>query len=161
MNRAEYLGAVNEFMYQGEVLGEAVFNLYLGLEENAERRYKLATLLQLESETKVRLRPFMTQLGLSIAQEDVRDRIAEFAQAYRSKSWRQHMEELAGIANFFLEKFREIEDAAPADEREVAHSMVVHESALNKFAQLELAGDSNNSLNDVIAQLQYPLPPPR
>ena len=161
MNRAEYLGAVNEFMYQGEVLGEAVFNLYLGLEENAERRYKLATLLQLESETKVRLRPFMTQLGLSIAQEDVRDRVAEFAQSYASKSWQQHMEELAGITNFFLEKFREIENDAPADEREVAHSMVVHESALNKFAQLELAGDANNSLNDVISQLQFPLPAPR
>ena len=161
MNRAEYLGAVNEFIYQGEVLGEAVFNLYLGLEENAERRYKLATLLQLESETKVRLRPFMTQLGLSIAQEDVRDRVAEFAQSYASKSWRQHMEELAGITNFFLEKFREIENDAPASECEVAHSMVVHESALNKFAQLELAGDANNSLNDVIAQLQFPLPPPR
>jgi hypothetical protein len=162
MNRAEYLSAVNEFIYQGEVLGEAVFNLYLGLEENAERRYKLATLLQLESETKVRLRPFMTQLGLSIAQAEVRDRIAESAQSYRSKSWRQHMEELAGITSFFLEKFREIEDAAPDSEREVTHSMVVHETALNKFAQLELAGDANNSLNDVIAQLQYPLaPPPR
>jgi len=161
MNRAEYLSAVNEFIYQGEVLGEAVFNLYLGLEENAERRYKLATLLQLESETKVRLRPFMTQLGLSIAQEDVRDRVAEFAQSYASKSWQQRMEELAGITNFFLEKFREIENDAPASEREVAHSMVVHESALNKFAQLELAGDANNSLNDVIAQLQFPLPPPR
>jgi hypothetical protein len=161
MNRAEYLSAVNEFIYQGEVLGEAVFNLYLGLEENAERRYKLATLLQLESETKVRLRPFMTQLGLSITQEDVRDRVEAFAQSYASKSWQQHMEELAGITNFFLEKFREIENDAPASEREVAHSMVVHESALNKFAQLELAGDSNNSLNDVIAQLQFPLPPPR
>lgn len=161
MNRAEYLSAVNEFIYQGEVLGEAVFNLYLGLEENAERRYKLATLLQLESETKVRLRPFMTQLGLSIAQEDVRDRVAGFAQAYKSKSWRQHMEELAGITDFFLGKFREIEDGAPADEREVTHSMVVHEAAINKFAQLELAGDANNSLNDVIAELRYPLPPPR
>ena len=105
MNRAEYLSAVNEFIYQGEVLGEAVFNLYLGLEENAERRYKLATLLQLESETKVRLRPFMTQLGLSIAQEDVRDRVAEFAQSYASKSWRQHMEELAGIIIFSLRSF--------------------------------------------------------
>jgi len=72
------------------------------------------------------------------------------------------MEELAGITNFFLEKFREIEGAAPDSEREAAHSMVVHETALNKFAQLELAGDTNNSLNDVIAQLQYPLaPPPR
>jgi hypothetical protein len=91
----------------------------------------------------------------------LRDRVAAFAQAYTSKSWRQHMEELAGITTFFLQKFREIVDAAPDSEREVAHAMVVHEAAINKFAQLELAGDGNNSLNDVIAQLQFPLPPPR
>jgi len=47
MDRAEYLRAVNEFLYQGEVLGEAVvFTSYVCLEENAERRYKWGTLLQ-------------------------------------------------------------------------------------------------------------------
>src|SRR5271155_5710620 len=128
MNRDEYLKAVNQFLYQGEVLGEALLNCYVSLETDPIRKYKWATVMQLESETKVRLRPFMTQLGLSIAQDDVRDRIAEFAQGYTSKSWRQHMEELAGITNFFLEKFREIEGAAPDSEREAAHSMVVHET---------------------------------
>ncbi len=157
MNRTEYLSAVNEFLYQGEVLGEAVFASYVGLEENAERRYKWGTLLQLETETKARLRPFLTQLGLSIVQVDVSERVAEFAKGYASKSWLQHMEEIAGITNWYLEKFRAVESAAPDSEREVAHSMVVHESALNRFAQLELAGDAKNSLNDVIAQLQYPL----
>jgi hypothetical protein len=44
--------------------------------------------------------------------------------------------------------------------REVPHSMVVYESAINNFAQLELAGDAANSVNDVIAQLQYPLVKP-
>jgi hypothetical protein len=157
MNRTEYLKAVNEFIYQGEVLGEAVFAAYLERERDAERVYKWGTLLQLETETKARLRPFMTRVGLSIAQDDVRDRIAEFAASFASKSWRQHMEELAAITNFFLEKFREIESAAPESEREVARSMVVHESAINRFTQLELAGDAANSLNDVIAQLRYPL----
>jgi hypothetical protein len=70
------------------------------------------------------------------------------------------MEGIAAVTNWYLEKFRSIESAAPESERAVAHSMVVHESALNKFAQLELAGDPGNSLNDVIAQLQYPLATP-
>jgi hypothetical protein len=38
------------------------------------------------------------------------------------------MEEIAGIPNSYLEKFRVIESAAPDSEREIAHSMVVHES---------------------------------
>ena len=54
-------------------------------------------------------------------------------------------------------KAAKFESAAPDSDREVTHSMVLHESAINKFAQLELAGDAENSLNDVIAQLQYPL----
>jgi hypothetical protein len=39
--------------------------------------------------------------------------------------------------------------------------MVVHEAAVKRFAELELAGDDQNSLNDVIAQLQHPLVAPR
>ncbi len=51
MTRAEYLKAVNDFMYQGEVLGEALLNRYVALESDAERRYKWGTILQLETET--------------------------------------------------------------------------------------------------------------
>lgn len=39
--------------------------------------------------------------------------------------------------------------------------MVADEIAFQRFGQLELAGDSANSLHDVIAQLKYPLTPPR
>jgi len=160
MERTEYLRGVNEFMYQGEVLGEAILACYVSLEQNAERRYKWGTILQLETETKARLRPFLIRLGLSIAQDDTRERIADFAQTFASKSWPDHMKELAGITGFYLEQFCAIESAAPENEHEVAHSMVVHEAAIKRFAELELAGDSANSLNDVVAQLQYPLVKP-
>jgi hypothetical protein len=106
------------------------------------------------------LRPFLTRLGLSIAQDDVRERVGDLARTFASKSWRQHMEEIAGITDFYTSKFREIEAAAPDSDREVTHSMVIHESSISRFAQLELAGDAANSLNDVIAQLQYPLVKP-
>ncbi|HTT76625.1 MAG TPA: hypothetical protein VMF50_11695 [Candidatus Binataceae bacterium] len=160
MDRKEYLKAVNKFMYQGEVLGEAILACYVALEEDPDRRYKWGTVLQLETETKARLRPFLTQLGLSIAQDDMRQAVADFARSFASKSWPDHMRELAGITAVYLDKFRTIEAAAPANEREVTHSMVVHEAAIKKFAELELAGDTANSLNDVIAQLRYPLARP-
>jgi hypothetical protein len=160
MDRTEYLNGVNEFMYQGEVFGEAVLDCYVRLEQDAERRHKWGTLLQLESETKTRLRPFQTQLGLGIAQKDVRSQVAQFAESFAAKSWREHMEELVGITTFYLEKFRAIAAASAATEREVTQSMVVHESAIQRFVQLELAGDSANSLNDVVAQLKYPLARP-
>ncbi len=45
----------------------------VSVEQNAERLYKWGTLLQLETEAKARLRPFMAMLGLSVAQDDVRE----------------------------------------------------------------------------------------
>jgi hypothetical protein len=160
MTRAEYLKAVVEIMYQGEVLGEALLNCYVSLEQDADHRYKWGTILQLETETKARLRPFLTGLGLSIAQADVRSRIDDLAKTFASKSWQRHMEELVKVTDFYIAKFREIEHAAPDHEREVAHSMVVHETSIKRFGELELAGDAANSLNDVMVQLQYPLARP-
>ena len=54
MNRAEYLSAVNEFFYQGEVLGEAFFGRCLELETDPARRYKWANLQQLETDLVAR-----------------------------------------------------------------------------------------------------------
>ena len=63
MTRAEYLKAVVEIMYQGEVLGEALLNAYVALEPDAVRRYKWGTILQLETQTKARPRPFLHRAG--------------------------------------------------------------------------------------------------
>jgi hypothetical protein len=52
MDRAQYLKAVEDFMYQGEVLGEAMLDAYVAREKDPARRYKWATILQLETETK-------------------------------------------------------------------------------------------------------------
>jgi hypothetical protein len=66
------------------------------------------------------------------------------------------MEEIADITDFYLNHFRAIEAAAPDDERDIARSMIAHETAINRFARLELAGDSKSSLREVEAQLQWP-----
>jgi hypothetical protein len=160
MDRAEYLSAINEFFYQGEVLGEAFFGRCLELETDPVRRYKWASLQQLETETKARLRPFLMGLGLSIVLSDVSAQIEEFTKGFKQKPWRQLMEEIAGITDFYIGKFHEIEAAAPQDERDMAQVMIAHETALNNFAKRELTGDAANSLSEVIDQLHWPIAPP-
>ena len=160
MDRDEYLAAVAEFFYGGEVMGEAFFAAYLAGETDPRRRYKWGTLMQLETETKALLRPFMTRLGLGIEEPDVAVRIASYADVYHAKNWRAHMQEIADITCFYLEKFRAIAAAAPADERDMARYMIGHETALHDFARLELGGDERGSLAGVVAQLRWPLPPP-
>ena len=156
MNRSEYLSGVREFFYEGEMLGEAVFERYLELETDPVRQLKWAALLQLETETKARLRPFLMGLGLSIARKDESERVTEFANAFASKSWQQHMEEIIAVTGYYLQGFRSLEAAAPESERAIAQSMVAHEASIYRFAELELAGEAKKSLDDVIAQLRWP-----
>src|SRR5437870_5498841 len=145
MDRSEYLNGVNEFFYQGEVLGEAVSLWFIEHESDPMRRYKWGTLLQLETETKARLRPFLARLGLSLVQNDVSAQVVEFTRDFADKSWQQQMQDIASVTDFFLEKFRAIEAAAPDDpERDMARAMVVHETAINNFARRELAGDAED-----------------
>lgn len=160
MDRAEYLSAVNEFYYQGEVLGEAFFGRCFELETDPIRRYKWANLQQLETETKAKLRPYLMRLGISIVQEDVSGKVAEFSQGFKEKSWRQHMEMIAEVTDFYLGKFREIAAAAPSGERDMVQAMIAHETALNNFARREMAGDASGSLMDVVSQLHWPIAPP-
>ena len=101
------------------------------------------------------------RLGLSLVQGDVSGQVAEFTKGFEAKSWPQLMEEIAGVTDFYLGKFREIEAAAPAAERDMARAMVAHETALNNFAKKELADDSQNSLTEVTSQLQWPIAAPR
>ena len=156
MDRTEYLQSVSDHFYQGEVLGEAFFAACVSLENDPERRRKWSSLMQLESETKARLRPFLVQLGLSIAQNDVSAQISELTKDFATKPWRQHMQEIAEITDFYLQKFRAIEQAAPEAEREMAQSMVAHEAAIHRFAELELAGETQTSLVDIDVQLRWP-----
>jgi len=160
MNRDDYLNAVTEYFYGGEVMGEAFFAAYLAREADKVRRHKWGTLMQLETETKALLRPFIANLGLGIEEPDVAARIAEYASAYHAKSWRQHMEEIADITSFFLEKFHGIAAAAPEQEQATAQYMIEHETAIHDFARLELRGDARGSLAGVVRQLRWPLPEP-
>jgi hypothetical protein len=157
VNRTEYLSAVNEFMYQGEVLGEAVMGRWLQLENDPVRRHKWANLQQLETETKAKLRPFLMGLGLSIVQNDVSAQVEEFSKGFAEKSWAELMNLMSEVTGFYLDKFREIEAAAPVGERHIPRAMIVHETALSDFAKRELAGDANHSLGGVISQLQWPI----
>lgn len=52
--------------YQTEVLGEAFFEALVGAFSDPDHAYKIGSLLQLETETKARLRPAIVQLGGSV-----------------------------------------------------------------------------------------------
>ncbi len=161
IDSAPHLAALEEF-YQGEILGEAMFDAMLAALTEPAERYTMGLLLQLESETKVRLRPVLAEHGLPL-QEDVRMRLRgeQFAQALAGASWAGKMKALhQSIVQTYLPRYRELTAALPLSLRAVGQSMVEHEQALADLCGQELAGGDGRSDPPVLRLLQHPLPRP-
>lgn len=145
-------------MYQGEVIGEVLFNAMLDMYPDPDHQYKSATMLQLETETKARLRPALTALGANLTElEASREAGHGFVDAIKGKDWREAMQVLSDGVTPYVERYREIAASAPDQYREIAQSMVEHEESLHQFASEEAQGNSDQGLQRIIRQLQYPL----
>lgn len=147
--------------YQGEIIGEALFDRMLDFYDDPVHRHKVALMLQLETETKARLRPAMLELGVDLRELDAsREAGLTMAASLADKPWADAMAMLHEALLPFVERYTAIAAQAPAPYRDLAQSMVRHETSLLRFAARESAGDTTNSTADIVAQLQYPLPPP-
>jgi hypothetical protein len=158
---AAHLAALEEF-YQGEVLGEAMFDAMLAPLSDAAERYKMALMLQLETETKARLRPVLAAQGLPV-QEDpqMRPRGEQFARDLASSSWQEKMSALhRAVADTYLPRYRELAGCLPATLRAVGESMVEHEQALVDMTWRELNGQADRSDEPLLKLLQFPLKRP-
>jgi hypothetical protein len=165
MNRsarsAPHLAALAEF-YQGEVLGEAMFDAMLASARNESERYRIALMLQLETETKARLRPILAAQGLPL-QEDpqMRPRGEQFARELENADWGEKMRALArSLSQTWLPRYRVLTATLPPTLRPVGESMVEHEQALLEMARRELGGQSERSDEPVRGLLVNPLPRP-
>ena len=159
MEALHYPGCIAE-LYSSEIFGEKISLAMLPWAKSSEERWKLGTIAQLETETKARLRPFLVKHGISIAEQDVSGPVAELLPVLTAGTWTDFVRGMNSDLQRFLDVFKKIEEIGPEEDRDILHSMVVHEQALITFTERELAGDGEHSLDDVIAQLSYPLPRP-
>jgi hypothetical protein len=164
MRIEEYLAGITE-LYQAEIIGEGLFSTLLARCPQ-EHAYGMALLLQLEGEAKVRLRPLLWRLGLSVAEDQaMRDAGIEAAHKLQQMPWRQAMLELAELVKPYLARYQALEAAAPDSDKPAVHFMVTHEVTVLRFAELAAAGDIRAAVHEVLNQLQHPWPaerlPPR
>ena len=155
----EYLKGIVE-LYQGEVLGEVIFDQFLRTIEDDEQRYKVATMLQLESETKARLRPWLARRGLNLCEDPaIRAEAMSIAEAMAALSWHDKVNALyETLRDRYVPRYKEIAAMAPPEDAEIAASMVEHESALCEMARREVSGMADRSAEPVVALLKWPLP---
>jgi len=148
--------------YRGEMAGEESFTPLLKQYTEPYQQYFLGTALQLETETKARLRPVLLSLGLPIYEhEPARVDGRAIAGDIEDLDWHQMVSQMIEPLQHFVDLFQAIHDATPEDWKQITQSMVVHEKALLKAFKLEASGQSEEALKDIIAQLKYPLAPPQ
>lgn len=156
MSEADYPGCINE-LYQSEVLGEAAFLGLIKVARSERDRYHFGTLLQLETETKARLRPFLLGHGLELDEsQGGAEAVAGFVALYQDHDWSEFLTQLRPVIDQFLGRFREIADMGPEEDKAILESMVLHEESFVHWIEKELAGESG-SLDVALAQIKNPL----
>ena len=86
MNTDAYPACIRD-LYESEILGEAVFLALVAIARNPREKYQLGTLLQLETETKARLRPFLFRHAISLDENMDLAGVAVVIEGYQALSW--------------------------------------------------------------------------
>ena len=101
-------------LYQGEILGEVLFDQMLSFFDDTDIQYKISVLMQLETETKARLRPAMMDLGLDLReQQESRKMAMQMAAAMQGKNWQEIMVIVLDAVKPVVEQYKAIASVAP------------------------------------------------
>ena len=104
------------------------------------------------------MRPLLFKRGVSLDEEADLSLVELAIGAYRDMSWREFVGLNVPVVEEFLARFEAIVKVGDEADHEILESMVRHETAILRWATLERDGLVDGSLDDVIAQLNYPLP---
>lgn len=146
-------------LYQCEIVGELFSEQLLHRFTEPDQQLKIATILQLETETKARLRPALLALGLPLTTAEAsRVEAKGIIEAFKSLNDRDEMiDAMCQQLPLALERYQQITDSAPVQYRELAVSMVAHEQALLDFATMEANGECDKSIAVMASQLYFKL----
>jgi len=129
--------------------------------EDPDHLYKVGSILQLETETKARLRPAILELGGSVEElERSREAGRNRAASISVGNWEEFVALLNKVGQPLTNRQREVSEIAPPPYRELALSMKVHGESIQNFTERELAGERAHSIDEVVAQLKFPLQRP-
>ena len=153
MNRSEYV-EILVTAYKGELYGEAWFKDLIDHSQSQEIVQKFSAMVRLETKTKEKLLPLISRLGVTgIDEDEQRIKGRRLAQESIKLSWPAFIEWFKTEVIPFVELYDRLESIAPPEDRDVVVFLAQHERALLEFARRESAGESNTSLDPVLALL--------
>ena len=139
--------------WHGELWGQAFFERLAAATDDAGHRAKWQVLAELEEATGNRLAPLVADASDPPGVDAYRS-LEPAVAAYAALAWPAAMEQMMGILDPAIERFRELLALAPDAERETVQVLFDHEVALKRFAERELAGDAQGSLDPVRAVIE-------
>ncbi len=157
MTTVDYPACLRDLI-ESEIFGEAVSLALLEVAKTDRDRYHFATLLQLETETKARLRPLLYRHGVSLSEKMPLEHIDGIIQGYLDGTWEVFAAANIDVVKGFLGRFEEIVAVGPSEDREILESMIRHENAILRWFEMESQGNTEGSLDAILAELQHPLP---
>lgn len=152
-------------IYRGEQEGEAIFDAVLRNAVDDKQKYVLGSFLQLETEGKARIRPVLSKLGISAA-EDAKAKAdaTALAESMAHMPWKDQFEAMAaGIEAEFLAMYQElatlVTEEEDAEAYQLAKFMGDHELAV-MVASANLAAGTPDPIAPIVNLLQFPLSKP-
>ncbi len=146
-------------VYESEVLGETMFGLIARCTLSAERRHKWQALTQLESQTKQRYLDYVADKpAFRDKPEPSKLMGIIYAMVFLVLPWRMAMKMLRDGTAPFMEVFKRLVEYAAPEDLPFFGYVVAHEEAIKAFAELELVGECDLSLQPVTELLSNPRP---
>jgi hypothetical protein len=137
--------------YQGEVSGEVLFGTIAEHTQDPERRRKFEVLTQLEIRTRQACLPAMGRYGLPTEPDpDTLSNAKVMAEVAAAMAWEDLLSSFAPITSQFVVLYKRIGEIS-AEDREISKLLVDHEHALLTFAERELRGETENSLEPILS----------
>jgi hypothetical protein len=130
--------------YKGEVFGDAFFGALAEDQPDPDRREKLRTLQTVEARTATTLRRLVADAGLHTDPAASRQEGVRLAAGIDPENWDELLRGLREALPQFLEKFVRLRDIARMPTDPALDALVNHERAIDRFAELELAGDKKS-----------------
>lgn len=140
--------------YRGEVYGEAFYGAVSELLGDPDHARKFAVLKELEVAVRARLRPLMERLGGDTSRDgEWYERGLRDAPEYAGMPWDELMARFADELKLDIAEYEILEALAERGDEEALHFLVEHERVSLAFAERELAGRRDDSLDLVVALL--------
>ncbi len=130
--------------YKGELFGDAFFGALAEMQPDPERREKLKTLQTVEARTATSLRRLVGNAGLHADPAVSRREGEKVAAGLDPEDWHELMRNLRDALPHYLEKFVRLREIARTPTDPALNALVNHEHAIERFAELELAGDEKS-----------------